>query len=392
MKYRTHRGLTLSEIGVGCYALNGVYGAKDIQEFERMLQRAFELGVNFFDTADAYGDAEQILGQAVKPFRREIHLATKVGVQEGLKLNLSGDYVRGACEQSLKKLQTDYIDLYQVHFDDPGTPVAETIAALEELVRAGKIRCYGVGHLPADKVNAYLSTGHVFSILMELSAVARSARQTLLPLCQAHGAGAIAFSVTGRGILTGKFTAQAEFEPGDIRNVDPLFQRERFKSALRVAARFGELAEQHEKTTVQAAIAWVLAQPGVVCTLTGPSTRPHLEENLGGSGWRLSPSELDELERFFVQENERLAQRDTAYVRRTLSEPLLSDPAQAFKDLVYTVETAVLLGLTTEEKIMPTFMMLYELRQGLDENASPRLDEIRRQLGEIIKPDLEEKR
>jgi aryl-alcohol dehydrogenase-like predicted oxidoreductase len=391
MKYRTHQGLTLSEIGVGCYALSGVYGSKDVQEFERMLRRAFELGVNFFDTADAYGDAEQILGRAVRPFRQEIHIATKVGVQDGLDFNLSGDYVRGACEQSLQKLQTDYVDLYQVHFDDPGTPVAETVGALEELVSAGKIRRYGVGHLPADKVQTYLSTGHVFSLLLELSAVARASRQTLLPLCQAHDTGAIAFSVTGRGILSGKFTAQTKFEPDDIRNVDPLFQRERFQSALSVAARFGELAQQHGKTPAQAAIAWALAQPGVVCALTGPSTIPHLEENLGGSGWQLPASDLDELEQFFVQQDELLAQQSLASVQRILSEPSLADPVQVFTDLVYAVETAVLMGLTTEQDIMPTFMTLYEMRKSLDENTRPRLDEIRRQLNEIVKPFQEEK-
>lgn len=384
VEYREHQGLALSQVGIGCYALSGVYGAKDPQEFARMLDRAYGLGVNFFDTADAYGDAEQILGQAIKPFRREVYVATKVGIQQGLKPNLSSAYVKQACEQSLKRLQTDYVDLYQVHFDDPGTPVVETIGALEELASAGKIRRYGVGHLPLEKVRAYLSTGHVFSVLMELSAVARAACEELLPLCQAHDAGAIAFSVTGRGILTGKIKERPAFEPGDIRNVDPLFQRERFKSALRVAEKLGELGQGYGKTPVQVAIAWVLSRPGVVCALTGPSTILHLEENLGGSGWRLSGQDLNDLEQFFKQEEAQLTRKDRSAVKRILSEPLPPDPSQAFKDLVYVIETAILLGLTSEEKVLPTFMTLYGMREALDENASPRLEEIRHQLGELI--------
>ena len=384
MEYREHQGWAVSEVGIGCYALSGAYGTKDPQEFARMLDRAHKLGVNFFDTADAYGDAEGILGQAIKPFRREVYVATKVGVQEGGRFDLSPAYVKAACEQSLQRLQTDYIDLYQVHFDDPDTPVAETVGALEGLASEGKIRRYGIGHLPLERVKTYLTTGHVFSVLTELSAVARASCEELLPLCQAHSVGVIGFSVTGRGILTGKIKERPVFEAGDIRNVDPLFQRERFKSALRVAEKLGELGRRYEKAPVQAAIAWVLSQPGVVCALTGPSTIPHLEENLGGSGWRLSSQDLGDLERFFKREDARLLEKDRASVERILSEPLPPDPSQAFKDLVYVIETAILLGLTTEEKVMPTFMTLYGMRDSLDENAGPRLEEIRRQLGELI--------
>jgi aryl-alcohol dehydrogenase-like predicted oxidoreductase len=384
MEYREHRGLAISEIGVGCYGISGAYGTQDPREFERTLRRAHALGVNFFDTADAYGDAERVLGQTLRPFRSEVYIATKVGLQEGLERNLSAAHVKRACEQSLKRLQTDHVDLYQVHFDDPGTPVAETVGALEELVREGKIRHYGVGHLPPPRVNAYLNTGHVFSILMELSAVARASRETLLPLCQAHGVGAIAFSVTGRGILTSKIQQGATFEAGDMRNVDPLFQRERFRSALRVAARLGELGQRYGKTPVQVAIAWVLSQPAIVCALTGPSTIPHLEENLGGSGWTLSPQDLHDLEQFLVAQDALLAERDTATVKHILSGPLPPDPDQAFKDLVYAVETAVSLELTTEAEVLPTFMTLYAMREALDESATPRLDGVRRQLGKLI--------
>ena len=114
MKYRTHKDLTLSEIGVGCYALSGVYGPKNRTQFKAMLRRAYELGVNFFEVAEGYGDAEQILGEVVRPFRDKIHIASKVGVVEGLQPNLSGTYIEKACERSLTRLQTDYLDLYQI--------------------------------------------------------------------------------------------------------------------------------------------------------------------------------------------------------------------------------------------------------------------------------------
>jgi Predicted oxidoreductases (related to aryl-alcohol dehydrogenases) len=140
MKYRKHKDFTVSEVGIGCYALSGAYGAKDVKEFKQMLDHAHDLGVNFFDTADTYGNAERILGETVKPYRDDVHIATKVGVKgegegEGrdVKPDLSGKYVKFACEQSLKRMQTDYINLYQVHFDDPDTSIEETVDALEIL-------------------------------------------------------------------------------------------------------------------------------------------------------------------------------------------------------------------------------------------------------------------
>ena len=119
MRYRKYKNLNISEIGIGCYSLSGVYGKKDIDEFKKMIVRAYELGVNFFDTAEAYGNAEQILGEVVEPFRKNIHIATKVGVKEGIRPDLSKEYIKKACEESLRNLKTDYIDLYQIHFDDP---------------------------------------------------------------------------------------------------------------------------------------------------------------------------------------------------------------------------------------------------------------------------------
>jgi len=384
MKYRAHMDFRLSEVAVGSYALSGAYGTKDVKEFKRMLRRAYELGVNLFDTAEAYGDAEQILGKAIEPFRHKVYVATKVGVRRGIKPDLSRSYIKKACEESLKRLGTDYIDLYQIHFNDPDTPVEETVGALEELMCEGKIRRYGLGHLPLHRVEAYLKVGNVFSVLMELSAVARESLKKLVPLCRTHAVGTIAFSITGRGLLTGRWQEPPSFEPGDIRNIDPLFQRERFQSGLRVAGRLAELGRHYEKTPVQVAIAWVLAQPGVSCALTGPSTVAHLEENVGGSGWLISSEDLEELERFLQREDTWLEQEQRSSLKEILLNPLPQEPFQAFVNLVYAIETALSLGLISEEEILPLAQEIYGMRKALDEAHLPKLESGRNRLREVI--------
>lgn len=386
MRYRTHRGEQISEIGFGCYGLSGAYGRKDPERFIPLIRRAYDLGVTFFDTADVYGPAEEVLGRAVAPFRDRVWIATKVGGRADSRPNASARYIRSSCLRSLQRLRTDYIDLYQVHFDDPSTPVEETVAALEELRVAGHIRHYGVGHLPTPRMEAYFRAGDVFSALVELSAVARKTREEVLPLCREHGVGVIAFSVTGRGLLTGRIGADHVFEEGDIRRVDPLFQRERLTSGLRVAARFRALGEKHGKTSVQVAIAWALAQPGVVCALTGPSTIPHLEENLGGSGWTIPPDDLAELERFFQEEEAWLRREQVRHVHSILAQDL--DPRRAFADLVYVCEALMEMSLATEEEIIPLFQRLWALRERRDDEALGEMREIQEALRARFLPRL----
>lgn len=383
MEYQEHRGLTLSEVGVGCYALAGAYGPVDRGEFTTLLRRAHALGVTFFDTAGSYGDAEAVLGAAVRPFRDEVTLATKVGSPEGAPPCLNRTAIEAASRRSLDRLGTDRIDLMQVHFDDPTTPVEETVAALEALRAEGLIRHYGVGHLPGHRVARYLQVGDPFSILMELSPVTRDSRRTLLPLCGGPGPAAIAFSVTGRGLLSGTITPATAFAEGDIRRFDPLFQKARFASGRRIAAHFGVLARSLGKTPVQAAVAWVLAQPGVACALTGPRRLAHLEENLGGSGWSLPAEALVELEARFALEDAALAAEEGSTVDAILDGPLPADPAAAFRDLIYAVETAVGLGRVTEDAVRPVFFDLWPWQNRL-ETAGPALEAIRRDLRRLV--------
>jgi aryl-alcohol dehydrogenase-like predicted oxidoreductase len=350
-----------------------------------MLLHAVHAGVTFFDTADTYGDlAEELLGEVVRPYRHLVRLATKVGIRGGQKPDLSRKAVFQACEGSLRRLQTDCIDLYQVHFDDPSTPVAETVGALQDLARAGKIRKYGIGHLPLERIRAYLKTGQVFSGQFELSAVAREARAELLPLLQAHHTGLIAFSVTGRGLLAGGYPDQPVFEPGDIRAIDPLFQRERWASALRTAEKFAVLGRLVGKSSVQVAIAWVLAQPGVLCALTGPSTAAHLAENLGGSGWTIDQEHLAALETFFAGEDQRLRAEQVKTVQELLTSALPPDPAQAIQDLIYTIETAITAGWADQEEVMPLFLEVLQVRKNPGEDPLGSLEKLRQELGRLV--------
>jgi aryl-alcohol dehydrogenase-like predicted oxidoreductase len=388
MQYRTHQGITISELGVGCYALGGVYGQVDQREFQTMLRQAYELGVNFFDTAEAYGDGERLLGEALRPFRQQVLIATKVGVKEGAKPDLSPGYIRRACDASLQALGTDYIDLYQVHFDDPHTPVQETVGALDDLVAAGKVRRYGLGHLPLQKVTAYFEAGTVFSILMELSAAERTSLHTLLPLCRERGAAAIAFSATGRGLLTGRFQEGHTFPPSDLRHMDPLFQRERFHSGLRIAARLAEIAGKYGRTPAQAALAWVLSRPGIVCALSGPSSIDHLEENARASGWSFDPSDIEALDSFLDQEAIWLKRQQRLSLEHILAGPL-PEASAAFVDLVYAIETALALELAQEGQVLPLFYELYALRKILDRpGVLEKLDGIRQELSRLIQFNL----
>jgi aryl-alcohol dehydrogenase-like predicted oxidoreductase len=284
----------------------------------------------------------------------------------------------------LKRLETNYLDLYQIHFHDADTPVEETVGALEDLRSTGKIRYYGLGHLPPDRMAEYMAAGQIFSALTELSAVARGALERQLPLCRDQGVGVIAFSVTGRGLLTGKIGPSHIFEEGDIRRIDPLFQRERLASGRRILAEFEKLGAKYDKTPVQVAIAWVLAQPQVACALTGPSTLHHLEENIGGSGWTLEAKDLMTLERFFAAEDEWVCQAQILSLHTILTGGL--EPENAFADLVYTLETLVQMGVALEGEIMPLYGQLMPLRKRPGAEVVVELQAIRARLRERFLP------
>lgn len=329
-------GFPPSRLGFGCYGLGGAYGknlspAKAIQ----LIQLAYDLGVRFFDTADAYG-SEEILGRSLRPFRNEVAIATKVGAAGGL----GRKQIVASCEASLKRLGVDWLDLYQIHYDDPGTRPEAVIATLEDLKNCGKIRYYGVGHLPLAKTKSFLKLGRPLTVLTEFSAVATAKYDELRPLQHDYSFGIIAFSVTGRGLLTGANARATAFASSDIRRLDPLFQRSKLASGLRTAKKLKEIGARLQATPAQIAIAWVLSKPGVAAALTGPTNPEHLRENCASLAINLGPELLREIDEFCCREQTRV-QADAANDIQTI---LSSSPApgpQAIKDLIYVLEHAV---------------------------------------------------
>lgn len=380
MEYNNFKDLDISEIGMGCYALSGSYGSVDIENYGSVLNKANKLGVNLFDTAATYGEeAEKILGEVIEPMREDVVVSTKIGVDDEGKPSLSFNEVKEQCENSLNRLRTEYIDIYLVHFDDPNPPVEETVDALEDLKREDKIKHYGVSHLPAERVKEYLEKGNVSFCLMELSPVARKAREELLPLCKEHGAKAIAFSVTGRGILSGEIDENTKFEEGDIREMDPLFKKERFKSALRITREFKDIGEKYDKTPIQVAINWTLSQEGVISALTGPSSLEHLKENVDGSGWELENADLEKIESIIKREDEILEEREPQILKKILEKPLHKDTSRAYSDLIYVMEVAIERNMTEEKDILPIYRkLLTERKEGLTPDKLEKIqDELR---------------
>ncbi len=385
MNYNKYERKELSEIGMGCYALGGAYGPVNKRRYKEVLQHAYDLGVNLFDTADTYGPkAEEVLGDAVAPFREEINISTKVGIKEGYKADMSYDSVMSACDESLERLDTSYVDFYFVHFDDPDTPVERTIGALEDLKMDGKIDNYGLSHLPMERVKEYVEEGDITISMLELSAVSRDSMKEPLPFYRDHNIGAFAFSVTGRGILTGKFEETPQFQPGDIRNMDPLFKYARFESAQRITDKMEEIGDKYDKSPVQVAINWVINQDGIITALTGPSSIEHLEENVGGSGWELYQDDLQELDSFIEEEKDRLEETEPKMVQKILTKELSEDKNDAFNDLVYAMETSITHDMVSEKKMMPLFQKLMTMRKSEKGLTVKGLKEIQTQIRNTV--------
>lgn len=378
MKYRqTGDGsLSVSEIGLGTYAVSGVYGAKDGIEFERSVRRALDLGVTFFDTAPTYGDAEATLGKVLSPVRDRVVISTKVaaGLEEGFSCSYKS--VVASCERSLGNLRADRIDLYQIHFDDGSTPPEEVIRAMEHLKTSGKIKCYGIGHVSYERAEDYLSKGRITTLMGELSAAAPKYHRKMLPLLKKHGAGYVGFSLTGRSVLTGAVTSRAEFAPDDLRQMDALFEGEKLKSALRIKDRFADLGRQIGATPAQMAIRWALGQEGVVTGLVGPSTVAHLEEDVAASDLAVPPEIERELEACVASEDPRLRGALRAEIASIVGRPITE--AQQIPRLAYALEGLAELNLAPEQDLIAHFKRLIAVTQGAADVSS--LEDLRADL------------
>lgn len=388
MEYTRLGGLTVSRIGYGCYGMSGVYGRRAPEVWRRILQLALELGITYFDAAESYGPAEGILGRELGTDRSRVIIATKVSPGPDGP-DLSPQRVVSACEGSLQRLRTGWIDLYQVHFDDPHTPVESTVAALESLKEAGKIREYGIGHLPPDRTAEYLRLGRPVSVLCELSPVAPGALQKLLPLARRHGTAVVAFSCTGRGLLGGAIAADHTFEEGDLRRLDPLFSPDRLAGGLRIRDRLAGIGRPRGTTAVQVGISWVLAQEGVAAALTGPSNPDHLRENACAADRRLPPEVIEEIDRCIGEEMRRVAEAAAGTCRAILSQQLSRQGDRAYGQLLLVAETAAEQGWAEEHELAPLAVRVLRLRSSAAGRYLPELEDVRSELASVVNlPDL----
>ncbi len=379
MRYRSIPAInrTVSEVGLGTYALAGVYGKRDPEDYVRLVQRAFELGINYFDTAPAYGPAEEVLGQALRPFRREVVVATKTPPFLGENPTRQ---IRNSCERSLRLLGGDCIDLYFLHFHSSPLVVEEVVATFRDLQQEGKIRGWGVSHAPPSALSEYLAARPA-ALMAELSPVARHALRSILPNCRQNNVPVIAYSPVGRGILAGIDPKSTRLEEGDIRGFDPLFRRGTAASARRVRQHMANLAASYGVTVPQLAMAWVLAQPGTVCALSGTSSPAHLEECAAACHVEISSEDWARMEHFLAGEDERWRSVTRQEVQEILSGPLRAGFEECFVDLLYAAEVAVRAELVDEDMIVPAVMRLLALRRKKDMAA---LEKVRQDIHRLI--------
>lgn len=295
------QGLTVTELGLGCMGMTHSYAGQDEVESLHTIQRALELGVDFFDTADMYGPwtNERLVGPALRPYRDKVVLATKFGQEIDLDGQPTGgvngrpEYVRTAVDGSLRRLGVDHIDLYYQHRVDPDVPVEETWGTMAELVTAGKVRFLGISEAAPETVRQAHATHPVTALQYEYSLFSREIESDgILSLARELGIGVVAYSPLGRGILTGAIRDEADLSSGDSRPNFPRFAGDNLTANLALVRRLDELAASKGATPGQLAIAWVLAQRQDIVTIPGTKRQRYLEENLAARELALTPADL----------------------------------------------------------------------------------------------------
>jgi aryl-alcohol dehydrogenase-like predicted oxidoreductase len=300
-------GIRVSRMGLGCMGMSEFYGPADESDSQATLELAVDRGINFLDTADLYGAGknEELLADILRRRRREIVLATKFGiVRDSDDPNNSGkrsfngkpEYVRQACEASLRRLGIEVIDLYYQHRIDTSTPIEETVGAMAQLVKEGKVRALGLSEAPPEFIRRAAKVHPISALQNEFSLWSRDPEDGALAACRELGITLVAYSPLGRGFLTGQIRSTADFTADDFRRFNPRFMGENFEKNLELVTKVQQLARQKGCTAGQLALAWVMAQGDDIVPIPGTKRRKYLEENLGALAVRLNAKELAEID------------------------------------------------------------------------------------------------